>query len=216
MAGAGSARRPSSSTATGSPTPRPSTSPRWCWSARSTATSSSAINVHGPLAVGLSGQDAGLHRRRGPLDPSSASSGDVIERRPRPSSSALLADGPHPGHLDHRRPTSPARPTTSTPTTVAGAVAEALGAEKLIFLTDVAGPARRRRRPRQPHRSRSSAAEARALIERRHDLRRHDPEDRRLPPGDRARRRLGPPGRRPGAPRRCCSSCSPTPASARW
>ena len=32
--------------------------------------------------------------------------------------------------------------------TVAGAIAEALGAEKLVYLTDVAGPAARRRRSR--------------------------------------------------------------------
>ena len=47
--GAARARSPSSATACGSPTPRRSTSPAWCSSARSTATSCGAINVHGPL-----------------------------------------------------------------------------------------------------------------------------------------------------------------------
>ena len=50
----------SSATAAGSPTPRRSTSPAWCWSARSTATSSRRSTSTGPLAVGLSGEDAGL------------------------------------------------------------------------------------------------------------------------------------------------------------
>ena len=52
--------------------------------------------------------------------------------------------------------------------TVAGAIAEALGAEKVIYLTDVEGLLRRRRRPRQPHqphrrrrRSRRSSTTAR-------------------------------------------------------
>ena len=35
--------------------------------------------------------------------------------------------------------------------TVAGAIAEALGAEKLVYLTDIEGLAPRRRRPCQPH-----------------------------------------------------------------
>ena len=74
----------------------------------------SAINVHGPLAVGLSGEDANLitasarsevprlrgrRRRRGP------------GHRP-----AAARPGAHPGGGHHRQRRSRARPSTSTPT----------------------------------------------------------------------------------------------------
>ena len=52
---------------------------------------------------------------------------------------AAAGPGPDPGGGHHRPPTPPGRPTTSTPTPWPGAVAAALGAEKLVFLTDVAG-----------------------------------------------------------------------------
>ena len=60
-----------------------------------------AINVHGPLAVGLSGEDAGLITRRAPATPSSASSATstgrptILER--------LLGRGADPGGGHHRR-----------------------------------------------------------------------------------------------------------------
>jgi acetylglutamate kinase len=96
----------------------------------------SAINVHGPLAVGVSGEDAGL----------------------------ILASARHPdlGFVGDVRDVSPAIlerllaedliPVVSTigadasgqayninADAVAGALAEALGAEKLVYLTDVEG-----------------------------------------------------------------------------
>ena len=100
-------------TAFGSPTPTPSTSPAWCWSARSTADIVSAINVHGPLAVGLSGEDARL------ITASRAGRGlgyvgDVVEVDPT-IVERLLAEGLIPVvatiGADAR-----ARRTTSTPT----------------------------------------------------------------------------------------------------
>ena len=96
----------------------------------------SAINVHGPLAVGLSGEDAGL----------------------------ILASARHPdlgfvGDVESVNPTILERllaedliPIVSTigadvagqsyninADTVAGAIAEAIGAEKIVYLTDVEG-----------------------------------------------------------------------------
>lgn len=96
----------------------------------------SAINVHGPLAVGLSGEDAGLILA-GARHPDLGYVGDVASVNP-----AIL----------HRLLAEDLIPVVSTigsdPTgqayninadTVAGALAEALGAEKALFLTDVAG-----------------------------------------------------------------------------
>ena len=210
----GSARSPSSATASGSPTPRPSTSPAWCWSARSTATSSSAINAHGPLAVGLSGEDAGLI--------------EADAARPRPRASSATSTSVNPAH--HRARCSPRTSSRSSPPsaptstgqayninadTVAGAIAAALGAEKLIYLTDVAGPARATSTtPTVAHHRDSTPPSCAELIADGVAHRRHDPQDRGLPRRRRRRRRLGPPARRPRPPRACCSSCSPTPASA--
>ena len=90
----------------------------------------------------------------------------------------------------------------------AGAVARALGAYKIMFLTDVAGlaarsrriptassprPARTRSRPRSGHR------------------RGHAPQARRLPGRDRRRGVASPTSSTAACPTRCCSSCSPTP-----
>jgi acetylglutamate kinase len=96
----------------------------------------SAINVHGPLAVGLSGEDAGLILA-GARNPELGYVGDVASVNP-----TIL----------HRLLAEELIPVVSTigsdPTgqayninadTVAGALAETLGAEKAVFLTDVAG-----------------------------------------------------------------------------
>ncbi len=95
-----------------------------------------AINVHGPLAVGLSGEDANLItavRRSAEL----GYVGSVVEVDPT-ILNRLLAEG-----------IVPVVATIGTDATgqayninadaVAGALAAALGAEKLIFLTDVEG-----------------------------------------------------------------------------
>jgi acetylglutamate kinase len=96
----------------------------------------SAVNVHGPLAVGLSGEDAGLILA-GARNPDLGYVGDVASVNP--------------GIL-HRLLAEDLIPVVSTigsdatgqayninADTVAGALAEALGAEKALFLTDVAG-----------------------------------------------------------------------------
>ncbi len=96
----------------------------------------SAINVHGPLAVGLSGEDAGLILATA-RQPELGFVGDVQDVNP--------------GILE-RLLTEELIPVVSTigtdvagqayninADTVAGAIAEALGAEKLIYLTDIEG-----------------------------------------------------------------------------
>lgn len=96
----------------------------------------SAINVHGPLAVGVSGEDAGLIRASA-RDPEMGFVGDVESINP-----TILT-----GLLDEEF--IPVVATIGTDEhgqayninadTVAGAIAEALGAEKLVYLTDIEG-----------------------------------------------------------------------------
>ncbi len=96
----------------------------------------SSINVHAPLAVGLSGEDAGLIGATA-RDPDLGFVGDVDSVDP-----ALI----------HRLLAEDLIPVVSTigsdpsgqayninADTVAGAVAAAVGAEKVVFLTDVPG-----------------------------------------------------------------------------
>ena len=95
-----------------------------------------AINVHGPLAVGVSGEDAGLIRAVA-RDPELGFVGDVESINP-----MILR-----GLLDEEF--IPVVATVGTDgsgqayninaDTVAGAIAEALGAEKLVYLTDIEG-----------------------------------------------------------------------------
>jgi acetylglutamate kinase len=95
-----------------------------------------AINIHGPLAVGLSGEDAGLIMAS-QRDPSLGFVGDVasvdasILRR-------LLAEGLVPV-IATIGSDSAGQAYNINADTVAGAIAEALSAEKLVFLTDVDG-----------------------------------------------------------------------------
>jgi acetylglutamate kinase len=96
----------------------------------------SAINVHGPLAVGVSGEDAGLLRATA-RDPDLGFVGDVSEVNPTILRRLLNED------------LIPVVATIGADTagqayninadTVAGVVAQALGAEKLVYLTDIEG-----------------------------------------------------------------------------
>jgi acetylglutamate kinase len=96
----------------------------------------SAVNVHGPLAVGLSGEDAGLILA-GARNPDLGYVGDV--RSVNPSIlEKLLAERLIPVvSTIGSDPTG--QPYNINADTVAGAIAEALGAEKVLFLTDVPG-----------------------------------------------------------------------------
>ena len=73
-----------------------------------------AINTHGPLAVGLSGEDAGLIEAEPPR-PRARLRRRRDEREPG-DRAAPARRGPHPGGVHHRCRRSRARPTTSTPT----------------------------------------------------------------------------------------------------
>lgn len=96
----------------------------------------SAINVHGPIAVGVSGEDAGLIRAR-PLHPDLGFVGDVEAIAPMILHGMIANDF------------IPVVATIGTDAagqayninadTVAGAIAEALGAAKLVYLTDIEG-----------------------------------------------------------------------------
>lgn len=104
------------------------------------------INAHGPLAAGTTGEDAGLFigRRRDPIEVDGevvdlGLVGDVVDVRVEPVLalldaglipvvSSIAPDGDRPG--DSLNVNADA---------AAGALAAALGAEKLVILTDVAG-----------------------------------------------------------------------------
>lgn len=95
-----------------------------------------AINVHGALAVGMSGVDAGLIKAE-PLDHELGFVGEVTSVNAEIINS-LLDDNLIPvlatiGVDDH------GQPYNINADTVAGAVAEAIGAEKIIYLTDIEG-----------------------------------------------------------------------------
>jgi acetylglutamate kinase len=100
----------------------------------------SAINVHGPLAVGVSGEDGGLitaserHPDLGFVGDVSAVNTTILDR--------LLAEELIPVvatiGTDGR-----GQAYNINADTAAGALAEALGAEKLVYLTDIEGLRRR-------------------------------------------------------------------------
>jgi acetylglutamate kinase len=95
-----------------------------------------AINVHGPLAVGLSGEDAGLILA-GARNPELGFVGDVAAVNPAILVRLLAEDLIPVVSTIGSDPTGQAYNINAD--TVAGALAEALGAEKAVFLTDVAG-----------------------------------------------------------------------------
>jgi acetylglutamate kinase len=96
----------------------------------------SAINMHGPLAVGLSGEDAGLITAHG-RDSDLGFVGDVAAINPA-ILERLLAESLIP--VVSTIGVDPAGQAYNiNADAVAGAVAAALGAEKVIYLTDVAG-----------------------------------------------------------------------------
>ena len=95
-----------------------------------------AINVHGPLAVGLSGEDAGLILA-GARNPELGYVGDVAAVNPTILHRLLAEDLIPVVSTIGSDPSGQAYNINAD--TVAGALAEALGAEKAVFLTDVAG-----------------------------------------------------------------------------
>jgi len=96
----------------------------------------SAINVHGPLAVGLSGEDAGLILASA-RNPDLGFVGDVESVNPG-IVQRLLAEELIPV-ISTIGADIAGQSYNINADTVAGAIAEALGAEKVVFLTDVEG-----------------------------------------------------------------------------
>ena len=95
-----------------------------------------AINVHGPLAVGLSGEDAGFITASA-HDPALGFVGDVAAVDPT-LIDRLVAEGLVPVVATIATDAT-GQAYNINADTVAGAIAEAMGCEKLILLTDIAG-----------------------------------------------------------------------------
>lgn len=96
----------------------------------------SAINVHGNFAVGVSGEDGGLIQARA----HGADLGHVGDvEKIDPSLLLRLLDDAFIPVVATVGVDDAGRPYNINADTVAGAIAEALGAEKLIYLTDIEG-----------------------------------------------------------------------------
>ncbi len=96
----------------------------------------SSINIHGPLAVGVSGEDAGLISAQA-RDPQLGFVGDVVAVNP-DLLVRLMAEDLIPV-VATIGSDSTGQAYNINADTVAGAVAEAVGATKLVYLTDVDG-----------------------------------------------------------------------------
>jgi acetylglutamate kinase len=96
----------------------------------------SAINVHGPIAVGVSGEDAGLIRAVA-RDVELGFVGDVEAINPMILHGMIANDFIPVVATIGTDATGQAYNINAD--TVAGAIAEALGAEKLVYLTDIEG-----------------------------------------------------------------------------
>ena len=96
----------------------------------------SAINIHGARAVGVSGQDAGL-LRVSQRDPELGFVGDIASVDSTILKS-MLADGAIPV-IATIGSDAAGQAYNVNADTAAGAIAESLGAEKLIYLTDIEG-----------------------------------------------------------------------------
>ncbi len=95
-----------------------------------------SINVHGAYAVGLSGEDGGLIKAKA-RDPELGFVGDVVEVRPNIIERLLAEDMIPVVSTIGSDETGQAYNINAD--TVAGALAGALEAEKIIYLTDIAG-----------------------------------------------------------------------------
>lgn len=96
----------------------------------------SAINLHGPLAIGVSGEDAGLIRAAA-KDPALGFVGEVEAIDPS-LLHRLLAEDLIPV-VATIGTDAEGRPYNINADTVAAAIAEAVGAAKLVYLTDIEG-----------------------------------------------------------------------------
>ena len=173
----------------------------------------SAINVHGPLAVGMSGEDANLitaapeprrprlRRQRGGGRPHHARS----DWWPRGSSRWWPPSAP----------TSRGQAYNINADTVAGALAEALAGREADLPDRHRRAAGRGRRPDDGHPPGLPRGDRRDRAQR-GSPGRHDAQGRGVRHGGARRRGPGAHPRRACARTRCCSSSSPTRASAPW
>lgn len=95
-----------------------------------------ALNLHGPVAVGIAGEDAGLIEAE-PRDPALGFVGDVSDVNPSVLH-GLLAESLIPV-VSTIGSDADGQAYNINADAVAGAIAAAVGAEKLIYLTDVPG-----------------------------------------------------------------------------
>ena len=153
------------------------------------------INAHGPFAVGMSGEDAHLltaRRMHAEVDGELVDIGQVgeVESVNPGAVRALIADGRIPVISSVARSES-GEVLNVNADTAAAAVAIELGAAKLVFLTDVAGPVpelvRHGRGERADGPAHQPADRGRARRPHAGLVGRHDPQDGGLPDG-RARR----------------------------
>ncbi len=121
----------------------------------------SAINVHAPLAVGLSGEDAGLIGAT-PRHPQLGFVGDVTSVNP-DLLTRLLAENLIPVVATIGSDSS-GQAYNINADTAAGAIAEAVSAAKLVYLTDVDGIRRDRKDP-ATRVSSAAAADLDAMLE---------------------------------------------------
>ena len=153
----------------------------------------SSINVHGALAVGLSGEDANLITATARSE-ALGYVGDVVHVDP-VIVHQLLAQGLIPVVATIGTDQS-GQAFNINADTAAGALAAALQAEKLVFLTDVSGL---RSVPDDPstliHQATADDLDAAGGLGRGH--RRHDPQGRGVRPGRAVRGGPGPHPRRP-------------------
>ena len=120
----------------------------------------SAINVHGPLAIGVSGEDAGLIRAIA-KDPALGFVGEVEAVEPS-LLHRLLGQDLIPVVATIGTDAA-GRPYNINADTVAAAIATAVGAAKLVYLTDIEGLRRDVRDPASLIRQ-TTSAELRALM----------------------------------------------------
>ena len=173
------------------------------------------INEHGPLAVGLSGEDAGLftaERTNTVVDGEEVDLGLVGEvAHVRPEAVLDLIEAGRIPVISRSRPTSTGTVHNVNADTAAAALAVALGAEKLLVLTDVEGLYRDWPDSDDVIGEISPEALAELLPSLASG---HGPEDGRLPAGRAAAASRGPPSSTAASRTPCCSSSSPTRASA--
>ena len=196
--------------ASASPHPKCSTSRGWCCSVRSGRELVGLINAHGPYAVGITGEDAQLFTavRRSVLVDGVATDiglvGDVARSTPGPC--WTIAAGRIPV-VSTIAPDVDGVVHNINADTAAAALAEALGAEKLLMLTDVEGLY-----TSWPDRgSLVSEIDVATLTRTAADARvGHGAQDRGVPARGRAAACRAPTSSTAGSSTACWSNCSPT------